>query len=394
MGDFKFKLVFLCFSHTLLHVYTELPLALIPIIKSEYELPFLIVSLIVAIPRLSSLLLSIPSGLIADRFGATKVISISLFLEFLAGVIILSTNSIEFIVLGFSLTSIASTLYHPPALSAAANILPSNFRSRGMGFHGASGTLGVAIGPLTLGLVLNRFGWKYAYLVWIIPILISIIVSIIVKIDFGISEGIKSKSDNSKVSVKSSFKEVLNSVFIFFLIIMLFRDAAGTSISTYITSYFTYERGLDPAISSIIFGLSPLLGLISNLVGGFIGDKFGLRNSFTFIISMLILSIFGIIFSPSIYIIVLMYLTYGFFSSMTMPITSSIVACIVKPEYRGTAYSLEFVPMSLIGIIMPVILSILITSLGLSIIFIVAIVLYFIALVLFINFGKYLQKGK
>ncbi|MEM0265567.1 MAG: MFS transporter, partial [Candidatus Methanomethylicia archaeon] len=300
MGDFKFKLVFLCFSHTLLHVYTELPLALIPIIKSEYELPFLIVSLIVAIPRLSSLLLSIPSGLIADRFGATKVISISLFLEFLAGVIILSTNSIEFIVLGFSLTSIASTLYHPPALSAAANILPSNFRSRGMGFHGASGTLGVAIGPLTLGLVLNRFGWKYAYLVWIIPILISIIVSIIVKIDFGISEGIKSKSDNSKVSVKSSFKEVLNSVFIFFLIIMLFRDAAGTSISTYITSYFTYERGLDPAISSIIFGLSPLLGLISNLVGGFIGDKFGLRNSFTFIISMLILSIFGIIFSPSI----------------------------------------------------------------------------------------------
>ncbi|MEM3166539.1 MAG: MFS transporter, partial [Candidatus Methanomethylicia archaeon] len=121
MGDFKFKLVFLCFSHTLLHVYTELPLALIPIIKSEYELPFLIVSLIVAIPRLSSLLLSIPSGLIADRFGATKVISISLFLEFLAGVIILSTNSIEFIVLGFSLTSIASILYHPPALIADAN---------------------------------------------------------------------------------------------------------------------------------------------------------------------------------------------------------------------------------------------------------------------------------
>lgn len=393
MRDFKFKLAFLCFSHTLLHVYTELPLALIPIIKSEYELSFLIVSLIVAIPRLSSLLLSIPSGLIADRFGATKIISLSLFLEFLAGVIVLSTNSIEFIAIGFSLTSIASTLYHPPALSAAANILPSNFRSRGMGFHGASGTLGVAIGPLTLGLVLNRFGWKYAYLIWLIPILVSIIVSIIVKIDFSINKGVKGESNNSKVSVKSSFKEVLSSIFIFFLIIMLFRDAAGTSISTYITSYFTYERGLDPAISSIIFGLSPLLGLVSNLVGGFIGDKFGLRISFTFILSMLIFSIFGIVFSPSIYIIVFMYLTYGFFSSMTMPITSSIVAHIVKPEYRGTAYSLEFVPMSLIGIFMPIILSILITCFGLSIIFIVAIVLYLVALILFLNFGKYLQKG-
>lgn len=388
LSDFKFKLAFLCFSHTLLHVYTELPLALIPIIRDEYELSFLIVSLIVAIPRLSSLLLSIPSGLIADRFGPTKVISLSLFLEFLAGAIILSTNSIEFIVLGFCLTSISSTLYHPPALSAAANILPSNFRSRGMGFHGASGTLGVAIGPLTLGLVLKSFGWKFAYLLWLIPILISIIVSITIKIDFKVYNSM----NLSRKSIKSSFKEVLTYTFTIFLIILLFRNAAGTSISTYITSYLTYERGLDPALSSIIFGLSPLLGLISNIIGGFIGDKFGIRTSFIFILSMLILCVSGIILSPFIHMVVILYLAYGFFSVMTMPITSSIVAYIVKPEYRGTAYSLEFVPMSLIGIIMPVILSVLITFLGLSVVFKVALILYIITLMLSIKLINYLQK--
>lgn len=382
MSGFKFKLAFLCFSHTLLHVYTELPLALIPILRNEYELSFFIISLIVAIPRLSSLIFSIPSGVIADRFGATKIISFSLLLEFLAGIIILSTNSIEFIVLAFSLTSIASTIYHPPALSAAANILPQSFRSRGMGFHGASGTLGVAIGPLTLGLVLNILGWKYAYLIWIIPILFSIIVSMSVRIDFNVTHNNITVSNNS---VQSSLKEVLSSVFIMFLVIMLFRDAAGTSISTYITSFFTYERGFDPAIASIIFGLSPLMGLLSNIIGGFVGDRFGLKSSFTFILSMLILSIAGLFLSPYNHLIVLFYLTYGFFSSMTMPITSSLVAHIVKPEYRGTAYSLEFVPMSLIGIFMPILLSLLITIYGLTIIFVVAILLYLIALTLFLR---------
>ncbi|MEM3616265.1 MAG: MFS transporter [Candidatus Methanomethylicia archaeon] len=382
MSGFKFKLAFLCFSHTLLHVYTELPLALIPILRNEYELSFFIISLIVAIPRLSSLIFSIPSGVIADRFGATKIISFSLLLEFLAGIIILFTNSIEFIVLAFSLTSIASTIYHPPALSAAANILPQSFRSRGMGFHGASGTLGVAIGPLTLGLVLNLLGWKYAYLIWIIPILFSIIVSMSVRIDFNITHNNTIVSNNS---VQSSLKEVLSGVFIMFLVIMLFRDAAGTSISTYITSFFTYERGFDPAIASIIFGLSPLMGLLSNIIGGFVGDRFGLKSSFTFILSMLILSIAGLSLSPYNNLIVLFYLTYGFFSSMTMPLTSSLVAHIVKPEYRGTAYSLEFVPMSLIGIFMPILLSLLITIYGLTIIFMVAILLYLIALALFLR---------
>lgn len=396
MSDFKFKLAFLCFSHTLLHVYTELPLALLPILRNEYELSFFMVSLIVSIPRLSSLLFSVPSGLIADRFGATKIISISLTLVFISGVIILLTDSIELIVLAFSLASIASTLYHPPALSVAANILPQKFLGRGMGFHGASGTLGVALGPLTLGIVLNLFGWKYAYLVWILPILISVIVSIYVDLRFHSEINIKRDFEgdgHSHGKSNNSLREVLGGVFLLFLIILLFTNAAGSSISTYITSYFTYERGFDPALASIIFGLSPLMGLISNLAGGIVCDKLGVRYSYMLVLLLLISSVAGIFLSPINSIMVLFYLIYGFSSSMSMPVTSSIVARLVKPEYRGTAYSLEFIPMNLVGIFMPILLSFFISTYGLSIIFPVALLLYCIALTLFLKLSGHFKKG-
>jgi len=396
LSDFKFKLAFLCFSHTLLHVYTELPLALLPILRNEYELSFFMVSLIVSIPRLSSLLFSVPSGLIADRFGATKIISISLTLILISGVIILITDSIELIVLAFSLASIASTLYHPPALSVAANILPQSFLGRGMGFHGASGTLGVALGPLTLGIVLNLFGWKYTYLVWIVPILISVIVSIYVDLHFHSEINIKRNFEgdgHSRGKSNNSLRDVLGGVFLLFLIILLFTNAAGSSISTYITSYFTYERGFDPALASIVYGLSPLMGLISNLAGGIVCDKLGVRYSYTLVLLLLISSVAGIFLSPINSIMVLIYLIYGFSSSMSMPVTSSIVAMLVKPEYRGTAYSLEFIPMNLVGIFMPILLSFFISTYGLSIIFPSAFIFYCIALTLFLKLSGHFKKG-
>jgi len=153
--DFKLRLLFLCASHTLLHVYSNLPLALLPILISEYGLSVLIVGFIVSIPRAFSLVFSVPSGLLADRLGHTKLISFSLFLEVLAASLIMLFPTVEAIVLSFSLTALASTFYHPPALSATTNISPIDFRSRGLGFHGASGTLGFALGPITLGIGLN-----------------------------------------------------------------------------------------------------------------------------------------------------------------------------------------------------------------------------------------------
>jgi len=67
---------------------------------------------------------------------------------------------------------------------------------------------------------------------------------------------------------------------------------------------------------------------------------------------------------------------------MTMPITTSLVAKIIPQKSRGTAYSLQFIPMSIIGIVMPIILGILINLLEIWIIFPIAIAFYIIVLVI------------
>jgi MFS family permease len=378
-GDFKPKLAFLCASHTLLHVYSNLPLALLPILIDEYNLSILIASIVVAIPRAFSLVFSVPSGLLADRLSHTKLISFSLFLEVFAASLILLFPTVETIVLSFSLTALASTFYHPPSLSATTNVLPTDFVSRGLGFHGASGTLGFAIGPITLGLVLNWFEWRYVYLVWIVPVFIIAVIAFFANI------GERSEQEHEEIEEKSlttPLKDVLTITFLSFLLLMLFRNAAGGTISTYLTTYLTESKGLDAGSASIVFGLSPLIGLISVIIGGYVGDRLGWKKSLTSIFSTVTVALFFVLVSTSTSQTVLFYLVYGFFSSMTMPISTSMVAKIVPPESRGTAYSLQFVPMSIIGIVMPIILGTLISLFEIWIVFPIAIVFYIIVLVI------------
>ncbi|MGD8545174.1 MAG: MFS transporter [Candidatus Bathyarchaeota archaeon] len=374
--DFRLKLFFLCASHTLLHVYTNLPSALLPILISEYKLSILIASIIIAIPRIFSLFLLLPSGLLADRLGHTKLISFSLLLEVLAAFLIILFPSIVIIVFSFSLTALASTFYHPPALSATSNIAPPDFMNRSLGFHGASGTLGISLGPITLGLILTWLEWRFVYLIWIGPIFATAIIAFFYKIRSGHQED----HHERRRDLTTPLKDVLTVTFISFLLLMLFRNAAGGTISIYLTTYLTESKGLDFGLASVIFGLSPLIGLVSVIIGGYTGDKLGWKKSFILIISTVTIALFFMFISISTIQTVLFYLIYSFFNIMTMPITSSIVAKITPRQSRGTAYSLEFIPMTIIGIVMPIILGTLMNFLEIWIIFPIAITFYIIVL--------------
>jgi FSR family fosmidomycin resistance protein-like MFS transporter len=374
--DFKSKLLFLCASHTLLHVYTNLPLALLPILIKEYNLSILIASIVVSIPRVFSLVCSIPSGLLADRLNHSKLISLSLFLQAIAASIIITFPSLDLVILCFSLIALASALYHPSALSATSNISPPNFTSRGFGFHGASGTLGISLGPLTLGLLLNWFEWRFTYLIWIAPILAVAVIALFVKLD---SISFDRDEEVTKGWI-APLRDVLSVTFISFLLLMLFSSLAGGTISTYLTTYLTESKGLDASLASIVFGLNPMVGLASVIVGGYGGDKLGWRKSLTLIVSTATVALFFMFISVSTVQTVLFYLIYGFFNIMTMPITTSLVGKIVPRKSRGTAYSLQFIPESIMGVMMPIVLGVSIESLGIWIIFPIAIVFYLIVL--------------
>lgn len=63
------------------------------------------------------------------------------------------------------------------------------------------------------------------------------------------------------------------------LVLGRFINAAGALAWLYLTVYLVQERGLEPAYAGVIVGANGVGLIAGNLVGGGIGDRFGMKRT-------------------------------------------------------------------------------------------------------------------
>jgi len=146
--------------------------ALIPVFIKEFGLSIFEAGMLVSIPQALSVSISLPYGVIIDRIDPRKLIALSLLMAGFGGLAVSRAGNFLTLLLPLSFIPLSSTIYHPPALTMVSELFPEEKRSRILGIHAAGGTTGVAIGPITLGLILENFGWRFSYLVWCVPVLL------------------------------------------------------------------------------------------------------------------------------------------------------------------------------------------------------------------------------
>ena len=74
------SLLIMVLTHLLVHAAGNMRTTLFPVLKEEFALTNQQVGLIVAIPSLCQFLLSVPSGMVSDRFGPKKLIAASILI--------------------------------------------------------------------------------------------------------------------------------------------------------------------------------------------------------------------------------------------------------------------------------------------------------------------------
>ncbi len=119
---------------------------------------------------------ALPGGILADRFGARRLIAACL-----AGM------GMSFVALGFApglwtvggallLWGTAASVYHPAALALISTGVQQ--RGRGLAWHGIAGNVGIAGGPLATALLLLVFDWQTVALLLALPALAATILAV------------------------------------------------------------------------------------------------------------------------------------------------------------------------------------------------------------------------
>lgn len=382
---FSYGLIVMTLTHGLTHVFRRIHFALFPTIKNEFSLSLQQLGIIAAIPPLLQSILSIPTGLFSDRFGSKKMILLSLSVAAFGTILASQTINPFMLTLAISLVYINTTIYHPAAYSYTTKLFKSQDRPKGLGIHGAGGTFGMSLGPISLSILMGFFalGWRQAYLFWFFPLLLGVVTVLFIQSE---PKADLVETNSPKIEVKTTGESMFTLSFILFLIFLAMRTMGSQMFGSFLAVYLVEEKAMSQNLVSLVLGSNTLVGLVAAPLGGFLSSRFGEKR---WLLSVYCLAYFSLGLSfilPGVTSFVLFYIIYGFFFFLGMAPNSAIMAHLSPSRRRGLGYALFFLPGSIMGAVAPIIAAQIAGAFGFANIFVVSLAILATSLAL-LKFG-------
>jgi MFS family permease len=391
----SYGLLVMTLTHAFTHVFQRMPSALFPILMrpDEFNLTLQQIGIIAAIPPLCSAFLSIPMGLLSDRYGARKMVFASMAVSALGALMASQATNPMMFIIAISLLSVNTTIYHPAAYSFTTKIVRPSDRPKALGIHGAGGTFGMSIGPISLSILMGllAFRWRQVYLFWLIPLILGAIAIF----------GIKTEPTEDTPTVlkpqpameeQTSIRSMLTTSLLLFLVFVGIRTIGRSMVGSFLPIYMVNTKGISESLTNIIYGGNTLMGLVAAPLGGAIATRFGEKKWLTgvLVLSYICLGLAFVI--PNTTAFIILYLISGFFNFLGMAANSAIVAKLSPSRQRGLGYALFFLPGSAMGAVAPVIAASIGEAFGLASIFYASIAVYVIGLFV-LHFGVKIKEG-
>jgi MFS family permease len=340
-------------THALAHAFQNMHTALYPNLVTEFALTNQQVGLITSIPSLIAALLTIPMGLLSDKIGAKKMIILSIIVATCGALLAGFAQSPMMLIIAVSLLYLNTTIYHPASYSFTTFLFEPKNRSKALGIQGAGGTLGMALGPISISILVGLlgFGWRQAYLAWVIPLLLGIVSVWYIKF---IPTSDDEDNSSKKAGVAGATKLWTTSL-LMFLTFNGLKNMGAVMTTTFLSLWLVNTRGMSLALASLIFGTSSLMGIVAAPIGGIFAARYG-EKRWTMATTVAAYVSFALAFIiPGNTLFTIFYLGYGFFNLFSMAANSAITAKLSPSKQRGLGFALYFLPGSIMGALAPMV---------------------------------------
>ncbi|ETW96225.1 MAG: hypothetical protein ETSY1_27480 [Candidatus Entotheonella factor] len=336
-------LILACLSHALCHAYMLIfPVVLGPI-KQQYGFSFLGVGTVGMVAYFCFGLGAMPAGLLIDKVGPKRMLTIGLFGMALSSLAIGLTPSVAFMMLAMFALGCFASIHHPAAL-AMISMMKVERKGRAFGIHAVAGSIGIAAAPFITGAILSQLDWRYPYLLFALLGLMAAFFSL----QLPVPEGLERRAPGSPKL--DALPEQTAPGYAYQIFVALCGASAlfgliyrGTL--TYFPTLFAQNgaalNGSHLWIGSLT-GLILAFGAIGQFYGGVASDRLKTKAHGTlFIFVMSAPLLVGIGFTQGVTQLILC----GLLSLLVFtfqPIQNHIIAEATKQRRRGVAYGVNY----------------------------------------------------
>lgn len=150
-------------SHFFTHGYMTLLPAVLTMLAGIDNLGFFYVGVIANAGYFLFGLGSIPFGMLSDRIGAKRALTLCMLLMSLTSILVGLSGSTIGLAVSYAFLGLAASIYHPAGLSLIARHVEK--KGKALGLHSVMGNLGLALAPLFAALMVMLFNtWRAVYI--------------------------------------------------------------------------------------------------------------------------------------------------------------------------------------------------------------------------------------
>ena len=327
-------------GHLMMHMFAACYFIIVLAIEDDWKFSYdelinlwLIGSLLVGLG-------AIPSGWLSDRWSRSGMIAIMFLGLGISSIFCgLSYNKTN-LMLSLSLLGLFCSIYHPAGISWIVNTSQST--GRALGFNNIFGGVGIGLGALSSGLIIDMISWHYAF---IFPGIISIIIGLL------LTWHIQTKKISLTNIISEKFNDTPNKdQVIKIAVIMLISitcmafiyQILQSSLPKAIDLRLSNKMNLSTADIGIIVSVIYIISGLMNYLGGILADNYSEKKIYLIgILGQGLLLLF--IFNLSNYTLLFLSFFIVAFNSSILPAENLLLAKFSPQKHQSLVYGIKFI---------------------------------------------------
>ena len=352
----------------ILHLFNDGYLAAMPLILPaatvEFNLSLGLVGLLGSLLSFSGIILALPAGMAATRYGAVRILSAAVLCYGLGFILLGFAGGVVTVFLSFLLGSIAFGVFHPVAFSAVAKEASGAELGKSMGIFAATGDIGRIAFAAAVSFIIALTSWRTTSILYGAIAIVLFLVCLIASSRSGREAGM----DRSRGRRRLDCRILGNRRFFLSNAASLIDSFANSSLFIFIPFLLAF-RGIEASFIGLFTSIFFVGNLLGKVIMGRLTDRIGKEMLFICCEVCIFLSLGVLALVPSVAMISFLALILGFFTKGAVPITSTMIAESVEKDDLEAAYSINFLSTSIANTVAPLFFGVLADFLGVQAIF-------------------------